>query len=127
MTLPALGLPLRSPFKSSARFLVAYVEDIAEIFVRLTLAEKPQHSVYHTGGHPVTLGDLASLVREVLPEAEITFDDENGRDGRLVYLVDSSRLRDEFGIAHRPLRQLVLDIIDGTRRIAGLPPVSRGP
>jgi nucleoside-diphosphate-sugar epimerase len=125
ITVPALQQPLRSPLKASARFLVAYVEDIAEIFCAVTLAQTPRHLVYHTGGHSVTVGELAGLVRERLADAEISFDDESGSDGRLVYLVDNSRVRGEFEIEHRPLRQIVAQIIDGTRTVAGLPPLER--
>lgn len=127
ITGPALGRPVHSRMKPSARFLLASVDDIAEIFVRVTLADRPGHTVYHTGGHTVTLTDLADLVREVIPAAEIQFD-ENGRDSMLVYLVDNCRLREEFEFEHRPLRQTVREIIDATRQATGhLPPLGTRP
>ena len=121
ITGPALGREVRSPMRSSARFLLAHVEDVAELFVRVALAESPKHSVYHTGGHSTTLGELFEVVREFLPDADVHFDDENGLDGFLIHRVDASRARNEFGFELRSLRQMVRDIIMATRAGAGLP------
>jgi nucleoside-diphosphate-sugar epimerase len=127
ITRPALGQPVRSRMRPTARFLLASVDDIAEIFVRVTLADRPRHTVYHTGGHTVTLAELAGLVRELIPDADIQFD-ENSRDSMLVYLVDNSRLREEFEFEHRPLRQTVRGIVDATRLATGhRPPLGTRP
>ena len=40
------------------------------------------------------------------------------------YLIDNSRLIQEFGLQYLPYRQRVLQIINDTRREAGLPPVA---
>ncbi len=114
---PALGQPVESPQREDAPYVVGHVGDIAEMFVRLTLAGAPRHTVYHAGGHTTTLGELAALVREAIPGARISFD-PNGRGGFLVNRVDNSRIAQEFEVEHRPLRQLVRDIIDATRALA---------
>jgi hypothetical protein len=41
------------------------------------------------------------------------------------YLLDNSRLAAEFAIQYRPLRERVLQIINETRRDAGLPLVAK--
>jgi nucleoside-diphosphate-sugar epimerase len=102
-----------------------HVDDIAEVFARVLLTDKPRHPVYSTGGTAISLGDLATLVREFLPDAQITFEHETG--GREVsgnYLIDNTRLIQEFGLQYLPYRQRVLQIINDTRREAGLPPVA---
>ncbi|HWO93147.1 MAG TPA: NAD(P)-dependent oxidoreductase [Dehalococcoidia bacterium] len=116
ITRPALGLPVRSPSREDAPYIVGHVGDIAEMFVRLTLAEAPHHTVYHAGGHTTTLGELAALVRQQIPAADIEFNPA-GRGGFLVHRVDNSRIVGEFEVAHRSLAQLVADIIEDTRRL----------
>ena len=69
----------------------------------------------------ISLGELADLVREFLPDAKITFAQEGGREESGNYLVDNSRLRKEFGIEYPPLRTRVREIINDVRRQEGLP------
>ena len=102
-----------------------HVDDIAEVFARVLLTDKPRHAVYNSGGTAISLGDLADLVREFLPDAQITFEHETG--GKEIsgnYLIDNTRLIQEFGLQYLPYRQRVLQIINDTRREAGLPPVA---
>ena len=87
MTDAARGKPVHLPQKGLMRLLV-HVEDMAEIFVRVLLAEAPRHSLYNSGGIPVSLGELADIVSGFLPEAQITFDEEGGREDSGNYLVD---------------------------------------
>jgi nucleoside-diphosphate-sugar epimerase len=79
---------------------------------------------YNTGGQPISLGELADIVREYLPDARITFDKETGGEelsGN--YLIDNTRLVQEFGIQYRPYRERVLQIINDIRREEGLSPI----
>jgi hypothetical protein len=63
------------------------------------------------------------MVQEYLPEAQITFDNEGGLDQSGNYMVDNSRLRDEFEVEYPPFRTRVLEIINDVRADSGLPPV----
>jgi nucleoside-diphosphate-sugar epimerase len=119
----ARGEAVHLPRKGFMRLLI-HVEDIAEVFARVLLADAPRHDLYNSGGVPVSLGELADLVREFLPDAKITFAAEGGRDESGNYLVDNSRLRTEFGIEYPPLRTRVLDIINDVRRQERLPLVT---
>src|SRR6185503_10768036 len=75
---------------------------------------------------PISLGELADLVREFLPDAQITFDKETGgRELSGNYLIDNSRLVQEFGVQFRPYRQRVLQIHNGARGGGG-PPAAGG-
>jgi nucleoside-diphosphate-sugar epimerase len=116
----ARGEAVELPKKGQMRLLI-HVEDIAEVFARVLLADAPQHAIYNSGGIAISLGELADLVREFLPDAKITFAQEGGREESGNYLVDNSRLRKEFGIEYPPLRTRVREIINDVRRQEGLP------
>jgi nucleoside-diphosphate-sugar epimerase len=116
----ARGAVVHLPKKGLMRLLI-HVEDIAEVFARVLLADAPQHHIYNSGGIPISLGELADLVRELLPDAKITFAQEGGREESGNYLVDNSRLRKEFDIEYPPLRTRVREIINDVRRQEGLP------
>jgi nucleoside-diphosphate-sugar epimerase len=116
----ARGGVVHLPKKGLMRLLI-HVEDIAEVFARVLLADAPQHEIYNSGGAPISLGELADLVREFLPDAKIAFAHEGGREESGNYLVDNSRLRKEFGIEYPPLRTRVGEIINDVRRQEGLP------
>ena len=63
-------------------------------------------------------------MREFLPEAEITFEeDEGGYDLSSLYLMDNSRLVEEFEVQYAPFRQRVMETLNDVRLGAGLPPV----
>ena len=115
----ALEKPVHLPKKGLMRLLV-HVEDMAEIFFRVLLADAPRHDLYNSGGIPVSLGELADVVRGFLPHAQITFAEEGGREESGNYLVDNSRLTTEFGIELPGLHTRVLEVINDVRRQAGL-------
>jgi nucleoside-diphosphate-sugar epimerase len=80
--------------------------------------------VYNSGGTAISLGDLAAMVREFLPDAKITFQhDTGGRESSGNYLIDNTRLVQEFGVQYRPYRERVRQIINEVRKQEGLPAV----
>ncbi len=123
MTEAARGKPVHLPKKGLMRLLI-HVDDIAEVFTRVLLADAPRHDLYNSGGVPVSLGELADIVRQFLPDAQITFAEEGGREESGNYLVDWSRLGEEFGIEYPGLHTRVLEIINDVRRQEGLPLVA---
>jgi len=123
ITQPARGKPVSFPYKDAMRIPI-HVDDVAEAFVRVLLTDKPQHRIYNSGGHTISLGALAEMVRGYLPDARISFDKETG--GREIsgnYLIDNTRLVQEFGVQYRPFSERVLQIINEVRRQEGLPEV----
>ena len=120
VTLPARGEPVNFPWKSLMR-LPIHAEDIAEAFVRVTLADSTSYPIYNSGGTPISMGDLADLVRGYIPDAQITFDDEDGLEESGNYLVDNSRLLQEFELEYVPFPTRVLEIINDIRRLEGTP------
>jgi nucleoside-diphosphate-sugar epimerase len=123
MTDPARGRPVHLPQKGLMRLLI-HVEDMAEVFARVLLADAPAHSLYNSGGIPISLGELADIVRSFLPEAQITFAAEGGREDSGNYLVDWTRLSKEFGVEYPGLHTRVLEVINDVRRQEGLGPVT---
>lgn len=119
----ARGKPVHLPKKGLMRLLI-HVEDIAEVFARVLLADAPRHDLYNSGGVPVSLGELADIVRGFLPDARITFAEEGGREESGNFLVDWTRLATEFGIEYPGLHTRVLEVINDVRRQAGLPTVT---
>ncbi len=93
-----------------------HVEDIAEVFVRVTLAAETRYPIYNSGGESLSLGQLAALVSDVLPDAEIKFEaEEGGREGSGLYRMDNSRLIEEFEVEYAPFAQRIRETIDEVR------------
>lgn len=124
ITEPSRGQAVRFPFADSMR-LPIHVEDISEMFVRLTLAEATQHSVYNSGGETISMSGIAALVKKYLPDAQITFEkDEGGRANSGNYMMDNSRFVQEFEYDLAPYEQRVVEIINAVRQEEGLPLVT---
>jgi len=90
---PAVGKPAALPFAGDTRASLIYVDDVAELFARILAAPSPLHAIYNTGGDDVSLDELASQVRQIIPDAAYTFG--TGRLS-LPYSVDSTRAESEF-------------------------------
>jgi nucleoside-diphosphate-sugar epimerase len=124
ITFPARGQPISFPFKDAMRCPI-HVDEVAEIFARVIMSDKPQHWIYNTGGIAISLGEIAEMVREYLPDAKVTFDkDTGGKEISGNYLIDNTRLVQEFGVQYRPYRERVLQIINEVRREEGLPAIA---
>ncbi len=122
ITLPARGLPVNLPGQSFMRCPI-HVEDISEMFVRIALVDSLRYSLYNSGGTPISMRALADLVREFIPDARITFDDEGGIEESDAYLFDNSRIREEFEVELPPFRRRVLEIINEVRHAEGMAPI----
>ncbi len=121
ITEPARGNAISFPFKDAMRCPV-HVDDIAEVFARVLLTERPAQRIYNSGGMTISLGEIADIVRSYLPEARIKFEKESGgKEASGNYMIDNSRLVSEFGVQYRPYRERVLQIINDIRRDKGLP------
>ena len=123
MCQPARGNPVSFPHKDTMRCVI-HVRDMAEVFARVAMTEAPQHETYNSGGITVSLGELAALVQEFLPDAEISFEEETGgREKSGSFLIENSRLIEEFGVQYAPLRDRVKEVINDIKRGEGLPEV----
>ena len=75
ITQPAQGKPISFPYSDAMRCPI-HVDDIAEVFTRVLLTDKPKQAVYNSGGIAISLGEIADIVREFLPDAQISFEHE---------------------------------------------------
>lgn len=124
ITEPARGNPITFPFRDSMRCPI-HVDEVAEVFSRVLMSEKPKHRVYATGGIAISLGEIADIVRSYLPDAKIDFGkDVGGREASRTYMIENSRLVQEFGVQYRPYRERVLQIINDVRKDNGKPPIA---
>ncbi len=120
MCQPARGQPVVFPHGDAMRCVI-HVDDMAEAFARVLVADKPKYETYNSGGKAISMAELAGLVREVLPEAEISFGAETGgREASSNFLIDNSRLIEEFGLQYAPLRERVKQVINDVRLAEGL-------
>ena len=70
----------------------------------------------------VSMGELAGIVREFLPDADIRFKEQTG--GRALsgnFMIDNRRLVEEFGLQMKPLRQRVKEVINDIRPKYAIP------
>jgi nucleoside-diphosphate-sugar epimerase len=113
---PALGEKVELDYRDLMRCLI-HVDDIAEVFARVAMAERPKHAIYNTGGESMSLGQLADLVRKIIPGADISFQHETGgAEISRGYLYDNDRLVSEFGVDYPPYEQRVREMIETARR-----------
>ena len=123
ITRPARGEAIAFPFADAMRCPI-HVDDIAEVFARVLLTDKPKHAVYSSGGHAISMGELADIVRGFLPDAKISFDKQTGgRASSGNWMIDNTRLVQEFGMQYRPYRERVLQIINECRADMGQAPL----
>jgi nucleoside-diphosphate-sugar epimerase len=118
---PAVGEPVTLPFGPETRDTWIYKDDCAEQLVRLALKPKTAHFVYNHGGHCVTVGQLARIVRKWIPDARINFADGAGTP--LIDHQDGARLIREIDFVPRPLEEGVRAHINEARLCSGLPAV----
>ena len=123
ITEPALGNAVTIPFED-AMCCAIHVDDMAEVFARVVLKDKPAHRVYNSGGTTISYGEIAAIVRSCIPDARISFQNATGaRPVNDTYLLDNSRLRAEFAIEFPPFRERVRQIINDVRQRHGLSPL----
>ncbi len=95
---------------------VIHGDDAAEVFARIALAPEPKHSLYNTGGETLSLGELAAMVRKVIPDADIRFEHETGGEAKSgAYLFDNQRLVSEFGVSYMPYAQRIERMVEAVR------------
>ena len=113
---PALGKASRLDYRDRMRCVI-HTDDMAEVFVQLAIAKKPEHDIYNSGGESLSLGQIAQMVKKFIPEADISFENETG--GAALsggYLYDNDRLVQEFGISYLPYEQRVAQMIERVQR-----------
>lgn len=120
VSLPAVGKPVAYDIDGNSLWSLLTPDDIGEFTARLLHAPSSPHPVYNLGGPPSCLRDVADAVRSYLPDADITFGDERGRE-ELPWRVSCARAKEDFDFEVIPLREAVLVHINDARAEAGMP------
>ncbi|MDT4931199.1 MAG: hypothetical protein QOF92_4066 [Pseudonocardiales bacterium] len=105
-----------------ARDNVIAVDDLTDLLSKIFSAETVAHNVYLAAAHNVTMGQLATVVRELVPGARIEFPSP-ARRPTYPGTFDNSRAVRDFGWQVRSLEESVRLHIDGVRAEAGLLPI----
>jgi nucleoside-diphosphate-sugar epimerase len=117
---PALGKPGFANWPSTGPRNIVGVADIAQLYTKMALADEIRHDTYMGTGASPTGCEIATIVKKYLPDAEISFDEK----ARLpAWNFDNARAVQEFDWKIQPVEEMILDEINGTREVAGLPPV----
>ena len=103
-TMPALGKPVHLPFPENNKDNFIYVEDCAEQMIQLSLKDKLNHFVYNTGSETVSGLQLTKIIKELIPSAEITFDN-NAKFTPFIDDQDDNRIRKELTFVPMSLKK----------------------
>ncbi len=122
VSVPAMGQPLQYDIDGRSLWSLCSPDDIGA-FTRLLLnAESSPHPVYNLGGPPYSLQDVAGVVRSFIPDAQISFGSERGRE-ELPWLYSTARAKEDFGYSMIPLEEAVRIHINDARSEMGLPSI----
>ncbi|MFP7287377.1 NAD(P)-dependent oxidoreductase [Shouchella clausii] len=109
---PALGKPFLFEYGESVVDW-QYIDDIANITISALLADSLPERSYNVGGEEATVREVAKIVKEYIPEAEIDLGDQSLR---IVPTGDSSALTRDLGMNdHTSIRVAVKNIIAACR------------
>lgn len=111
---PAKGRAISVPLRSSQLWPLIYIDDTADFFIRACLAPVPKFPVYLTGAETASMGDIAKIVVEQIPGAQISFDEKAPLLPNL-YQVNGDLGAKEFSFSRRSLRDGIIATIAEAR------------
>jgi nucleoside-diphosphate-sugar epimerase len=114
-SLPARGQPVTLPWPENDWNSYIYVADLAEEIYQLSVKPSLAYRIYNSGGHTLAAPELAALVRELVPGAQISFSPDKP-NSPFIYRMDDQRIRQELGCLLRPMRGAIKDHIEEAQR-----------
>lgn len=121
--LAAVGTPITIQLARAESPPSTYVDDIAEILIRLSTATRLSRPVYLCSVSTVAIDHIGRMVQDLLPHTEIAFADQ-GAKVTLPYRIDAGRLEADIGYRLPPMETRLRDHINVVRRAKGLPELS---
>ena len=82
------------PMHPDSTFGLVYVDDVVDLFEKVTLAKKLNFDVYNTGGNLISHSEIAETVNTVLGG---NFVPDPSREPTFQFNISNDRARDEFG------------------------------
>jgi len=119
----AVGTPYICPVTAEQTSAYIYVEDVADLMVRTGFAEGLTRDVYCVGSNRASLGDVAELVRDFLPDADITFAPDAAGFPQ-INRMSGARLEADLGFQMPALADRVRHQINVARAERQLPPLT---
>jgi nucleoside-diphosphate-sugar epimerase len=122
----AVGKPYFFEMNGTEPESLVAADDLGEFAKLLIKASSSPNPIYNIGGPPVTMQDLARVIRTYIADADITFGDKEspfGKRGRILYRYSMARAIKDFGFSCMPMEQAVLIHINDARQAAGLEPI----
>ena len=111
---PARGKPVVLAYPPDQEHDWLYVKDTADAFVTACFAKKPKHDIFNIAGGTHTLEEAAKYIKELIPDAKITFGD---KPVGWVSRYNSTRAANELGIRPKySLKSGVEEIVESARR-----------
>ena len=121
-TLPAIGKPVSLPFPKDNKDNFIYVDDCAEQMVLLALKDKLNYFAYNTGSETVSGVQLAEIIKELVPNAEITFE-PNANYTPFIDEQNDERIRKEISFIPRSLKEGIKAHMNEAREYNNLKPL----
>jgi nucleoside-diphosphate-sugar epimerase len=119
VSLPAIGQPMRFPYPASQRASLIWVDDAADIYARLADQPKLAFDMYNTGGYDVSLGELAEMVKGLIPQADFSFPEDGSVPPQpMPARVSGRRAVDDLGIGLAPLTETLPIHAEQARKLA---------
>ena len=118
-TNPAIGKELNLPFSENNKDSFIYVEDCAEQLIELCMKDQINHFVYNTGTETASGAELKKIIKSLVPEAIINFD-EKGKPTPFIDCQDDTRIRKELSFVPKTLKQGIREHMNEARLDHGL-------
>lgn len=102
---------LGPPLGMDTHLQAIYVRDIASYLAAGVTVARTQHAVFNAPGPEVfTVREIVTLIKELVPDADITVELEHGEDHIAAPLLDDSRIRTELNVEPAyPMREGLLE------------------
>ena len=113
----------QSPRQTSS---LVHVDDVAEMFARLCLADGLERDIYVSGGTTASLEEVAGMIVKHLPDAEISFPEGVAPYPNL-RTSDGGRLARDIQYRLPDIRSRIADTIAEARLDRGMSPSGRSP
>jgi nucleoside-diphosphate-sugar epimerase len=123
VSLPAVGKPVALECTGDWLFSLILSDDVAEFAHRALKAPFSPHPAYNLGGPPLTLKDVAAVVKRYMPDAQISFGTEP-EDCELPWKYSSDLAMKDFDFGPMSLDQAVLVHMNEARAEAGMAPLA---
>ncbi len=99
------------PYVGLERILLVHVDDAARMLAALLQVERPAHAIYNAVCESVVVADLKRELERLNPKVSVTLGEERAV-GNPRHL-DSSRLRQEFGVQTLPMFEQLRRAVEG--------------